>query len=124
MSNQKQQVISFDRDGDVSGDVAPDLSEVYGTRQQVSNNLKSENPIVQNALVAREGKVIHLELPCSVQGDVRRSLQKGLGINPSKKIIDFYKTLTDSEQCLYIQSSIFFDIIFEVTSFCQLYIVH
>lgn len=102
MSKQKQQIIAFNENGDVSGDVAPDLGEIYGTRQRGYNKLQSSNQIVQNALEAHETKTIHLELPCPVPGDVRRLLQKELGINPSKQIIDFYRNLTSAEQCLYL----------------------
>ena len=102
MSKQNPQEIAFNMNGDVSGDVSPDLGEVYGTRQRGSNKLKSSNPVVQNALDAHEAKTIHLELPCPIQGDKRRQLQKELGINPSKQILDFYNNLTSTEQCWFL----------------------
>ena len=76
MSNRKQQVIAFGANGDVSGDVAPDLGEVYGTQQRVSNKLKSSNPVVQNDLVA----------------DAKQRLWEAMGVEPEESLL---KTFSD-----------------------------
>lgn len=104
MSKQNPKAIAFNMNGDVSENVAPDLGEVYGTRQRGLNKLKSSNPVVQTAIDARETKTVHLELPCPVQGNERRLLQMELGIEPPKQLLDFYKNLSLTEKCLYLNT--------------------
>ena len=104
MSKQNPKAIAFNMNGDVSEDVAPDLGEVYGTRQRGLNKLKSSNPVVQTAIDSRETKTVHIELPCPVQGNERRLLQMELGIEPPKQLLDFYKNLSLTEKCLYLNT--------------------
>ena len=75
--------IIVNRQGNAFGDVAPDLSTVYGQSHHGTKRLGSSNPFVKKAIFAQNNS----------ETDTRRLLQRELSINPSKEIVNFFCNL-------------------------------
>ena len=80
--------IVVDGHGNPLGDVAPDLGSVYGQSNHARNRLRSSNHTVQNAIDSQDYS----------GGDTRRLLQKTLGLNPSREMIDFFSSLNEGHR--------------------------
>ena len=85
--------IVVDGHGNPLGDVASDLGSVYGQSNHARNRLRSSNHTVQNAIDSQDYS----------GGDTRRLLQKTLGLNPSREMIDFFSSLNADDREEFLQ---------------------